>query len=80
MKIRTISEAVKQIHQDDPKSAVTMWGFRGMVLSGQIPSVKVGRKYLVDVDRISEYLSPTPPDPAPQERHFGTIRPLRVAK
>ena len=46
-----------------------------MVIAGKIPSVRVGAKYLVDIDRLPEYLSqPTLDKP----KLGGKIRPIDV--
>jgi len=79
MRMRTQSEVMKHIRQDDPDTAITPWALRSMVLSGKIPSVQVGRKRLINIDTLPEYLSPTS-EPEPPERTFGVIRPLRMAK
>ena len=41
----------------DPETELTQTGFRRLVTTGQIESVKVGRKYLVNIDRLQEFLS-----------------------
>jgi hypothetical protein len=68
---------MKHIRQIDPDTALTPWALRNMVLSGKIPSVQVGRKRLINIDTLGEYLTPTP-DPAPPQESFGVIRPLRA--
>lgn len=55
-KIRTIKAAHEEIKMQDPNTALTEFRIRQMVISGEIPSRKAGRKYLIDVDNLSEYM------------------------
>ena len=56
MKIRTIRQAFEEIKADDPKTAITEYRIRQMVIDGEIPSRKCGTKYLIDLDRLQRYL------------------------
>ena len=56
-KMRLIADAYKQIKQDDPNSALTMNGLKCLIKKGEIPSVKIGRKTLINYDTLIEYLS-----------------------
>lgn len=49
-RIRTISEAVKEIKEQDPNSCITPFCVRQLVISGECPSFMAGRKYLIDLD------------------------------
>lgn len=55
-RMRTIKEAVAEIKQEDPRSALTESFLRKLIRSGDFPSVKVGVKTLVNLDRLFEYL------------------------
>lgn len=55
--LRTLSEAFKYIKEQDPKTALTPWALRLMVVSGEVPCIKSGKKYLIDMDGLVEYLS-----------------------
>ncbi|GHV38071.1 hypothetical protein FACS18949_18320 [Clostridia bacterium] len=57
MRMRTQSEALAAVRAEDPDTALTPHALRQMVLSGQIPTVRAGRKYLLDLDRLPEYLA-----------------------
>lgn len=61
-KIRTLSEAYNFIKTSDPETAITQNALRRMVVSGQVPCVKVGKKYLIDVDVLLEFLKGTKPE------------------
>ena len=56
-KMRLISEAYKQLKIDDPNSAITLNALRCLIKRGEIPSVKIGRKTLINYDVLLEYLS-----------------------
>ena len=45
------------MRQADPGTALTKTALRRLVTSGQIPSVRVGAKYLVDLNAINEFCS-----------------------
>ena len=57
MRMRTLPEAIKVIHEEDQESAITLWALRRMVKQGKIPFVEMGTKRLIDVDRLPEYLA-----------------------
>ena len=54
-KMRTINEAVAFMRQTDPDTAITKTALRRLVTSGQIPSVRVGAKYLIDLGVLDEF-------------------------
>lgn len=60
-RIRTLSEAYTHIKNMDPETAITQNALRRMVVSGKVPCVKAGKKYLIDLDVLSEYLKGTKP-------------------
>lgn len=55
--MRTIDEAYYTIKESDPNTALTKTGLRKLVVSGEIPSVRVGKKYLVAIENISKWSS-----------------------
>lgn len=57
MRLRTQREALEELRTVDPGCALTAYALRGMVLSGRVPTVQVGRKRLLDIDRLPEYLA-----------------------
>ena len=56
-RMRTIDEAAKWLLENDPGCALTKTGLRRLVISGELPSVKVGKKYLLDLDVLESYLN-----------------------
>ncbi|MDR0906792.1 MAG: hypothetical protein LBN00_11600 [Oscillospiraceae bacterium] len=57
MKMRTLNQAMDAIRAQDPGTALTPHALRRAVLSGIVPCVHAGRKRLIDIDRIEEYLA-----------------------
>ena len=55
-RMRTMTEVMKHVRENDPDGALTPWAVRNMIKNGRIPSVKQGRKYLVNIDLLDEYL------------------------
>lgn len=60
MRMRTIEQTVDYIRSHDPETALTPTAIRRKVISGEVPSVKAGRKYLIDLDRLEEFLFAAP--------------------
>lgn len=73
-RMRTIDGAHAELLREDPGCELTKTALRRMVVTGQVPSCRVGTKYLVDLDTLAEYIfgevQPT------EER--GTIRRVAV--
>ncbi|MGN0488379.1 MAG: hypothetical protein ACI4HO_03845 [Ruminococcus sp.] len=55
-RMRTIKEAAAEIKAMDPNTAVTEYHIRQLALTGVIPRVKAGRKYLINLDMLIEYM------------------------
>lgn len=77
MKMRTIDQCVTYLKTIDPETALTKTAIRRMVVTGELPSVRVGTKYLVSLEALEAYLkagrSLTPVQPA-----CGSIRPVGI--
>ena len=64
------------LRQEDPDTAVTKTALRRLIRSGEIPSVRVGAKYLVDLGVLDEFFGgQSTKTPIVQS---GAIRPLAV--
>lgn len=57
VRIRTIQGAFEEIRNDDPDTAVTAYRIRQLVINGEVPSRKVGSKFLVDLDALQTYFT-----------------------
>lgn len=55
-KMRTIDEAIAEIKEQDPKSGVTKFAIRSAINKGELPSVSMGRKKLIDMENLGKWL------------------------
>jgi len=55
-RMRTISDAAAWLRQADPETAFTPTALRRLVTTGQLPSVRIGTKYLINLDTVEGYL------------------------
>lgn len=75
-RIRTLSETYQFIKEMDAETAITPNALRRMVVSGHVPCIKAGKKYLIDIDVLLEYLKGTRPEDVlpgyknPLQHHF----------
>lgn len=79
-RMRTISEAVSEIRAQDPQTAVTAYRVRQLILTGSLPSVRAGNKYLIDLDILLDYLKNPQSDRFKQitsENEAGKIRRIK---
>lgn len=56
-RMRTVADAVKELKALDENTAVTEYYVRQLAISGAIPRVKSGKKYLINLDSLIEHLS-----------------------
>ena len=56
-RMRTVHEAAQELKQLDPSTAVTEYHIRRLVLSGKLPKIKAGKKYLINLDLLLDYLA-----------------------
>lgn len=62
---RTIREAAAWFKDQDPQTCLTETAIRTLVRSGRVPCVRVGKKYLVTIEALEDYLSGQVEAPAP---------------
>ena len=55
-RMRTVKEAAAEIKQLDAHTAMTEWRIRELALSGVLPRVQAGKKLLINLDTLFEYL------------------------
>ena len=55
--MRTMTGCMELLRKDDPDSGLTMHALRELVLSGKVPYVRCGVKYLVNYGKLLEYLA-----------------------
>ena len=61
MRMRTIEQAAAWLMESDPETALTKTALRRLVVTGQLPSVRVGQKYLIALETLDDYLAGTIP-------------------
>lgn len=63
MRMRTVDQAAAWLHEQDPETALTKTALRRLVVTGQLPSVRVGQKYLISLETLEDYLAGAVPLP-----------------
>lgn len=76
-RMRLISEAFAEIKEADPNTAITMTGFRRLVLDERIPSIMIGNKRLVSMEDV-EYFFQYGDTPQEIPKEAGKIRPIAI--
>jgi len=56
MQIRTINAAIEELRSKDQDNCLTKNGLRQLIITGKIPSVSIGNKYLVSMETLSSFL------------------------
>ena len=56
-RMRTIEQASTYMKERDEHTALTKTAIRRLVISGAVPSIRVGNKYLLDLDTLESYLA-----------------------
>lgn len=57
LRIRMMKEAYEELKKADPGTAITQSYIRRLVISGVIPSIRVGNRYLINMEDLEEYLA-----------------------
>lgn len=57
VRLRTIPAAMAHIKENDPQTAFTVTALRRLLKSGEIPSIVVGNKRLINIDILYTYLN-----------------------
>jgi len=73
-RIRTIKHAAEHIKKMDPETTVGEFYIRQLILSGKLRCNKSGNRYLVDLDRLEEYLANPPVAESDSVKEFGKLR------
>ena len=54
--VRTIAELHRELVAEDPACGLTRTALRRLVVTGQIPSSRVGKKYLISKEAVNRFL------------------------
>ena len=77
-RMRTVKEAAQEIKQLDAHTAMTEWRIRELALSGVLPRVQTGKKLLINLDTLFEYLeNPTADKFQPKPGDTAVVREIR---
>lgn len=76
--MRTIDAAWKHVKEKDPETCLTRTALRRLVVSGKVPSTRIGKKYLVCLETLDDYLEGRLEDKHPEQGGRGTIRRLEA--
>ena len=80
-RFRTVNDAYKSLKEQDPGTSLTPYFIRMMVMNDEIPTIKAGKKFLLDFDALLEHLEKKLTDPKPQEVPItGGIRPILAGR
>ena len=75
-RMRTIAEAIQEVKKADPQTAFTQTALRRMLKTGELPSIRAGAKYLVNLDILFDYLNNPAAYQPTQAVSTGGIRPI----
>lgn len=75
-RMRTLDECFAEIKEMDENTAISKCYIRRLALSGKIPVVMCGRKRLINLDGLINYLSGDSMDTAPDTAPINNIRPI----
>lgn len=56
-RMRTLPKAYEEIKKFDPDTSISMRGLRKLVGSGEIPTVKIDNKVLINLDLLIDWLA-----------------------
>ncbi len=73
-KMRTIEAAYAELIAFDPKCCLTKTALRRLVVEGEIKSVRIGAKYLIDMAQLNQFLTGESPAVKPAEPKAAGIR------
>lgn len=57
MRMRTLEQIYNHILENDPDTCLTKSGLYRLIRSGEIPSIKCGKKRLIGIEAVEAYLN-----------------------
>lgn len=73
-RMRTLDECYAELKKMDENTAISKYYLRQLAISGKIPVVMCGRKRLINLDGLIEYISSPCVAAAPAASTYGNIR------
>lgn len=58
-RMRGLQQAADELKKLDPETAITITALRRLVKQGAIPSIKVGKKVLINMDNLTNFMNGT---------------------
>ena len=74
---RTINQAVEEIRRADPDTALTAWRLRRFIEEGVVKSIDAGKKHLVKMDSLINFLEHPENYSLPTKSNNNKIRKLK---
>lgn len=56
-RMRSLPEAMREIKMQDPQTSITLRALRSWSADGTLPTIRVGVKRLIDMDKLLDFLS-----------------------
>lgn len=73
-RMRTLDQAHAWLMERDPETALTKTALRRLVTTGQLPAVRVGGKYLVNLEVLESFLNGSNVVPFPAPDHLEAMQ------
>ena len=80
VRMRTRDECMAMLKQEDPGTYMTKGALSGLIQDKRITYVKVGRKYLINYDRLIDYLNAEGSGMEPPPVETADVSPIRRIK
>lgn len=73
-RMRTVKQCYEYFKKEDPESSISEWYLRNLCVQNKIQVFHTGRKRLINLDKLIEYLNSEPVDNEKIPFNYGTIR------
>nr|WP_295680312.1 hypothetical protein [uncultured Lachnoclostridium sp.]DAE03953.1 MAG TPA: hypothetical protein [Myoviridae sp. ct2cn10] len=77
-RMRTFRATVEYFKQEDPETPVNEYFLRRLVKQGKIPAVYAGKKALINLDMLIDYLNNDLAGQTEENTGYGTLRKVKV--
>lgn len=74
VRMRTIKQCYEHLHKEDPESSISEYYIRMLVKQNKVPVFLAGRKQLINLDKLIEYLNSEPVEDKPITAQYGVLR------
>jgi hypothetical protein len=72
--MRTISQILEYFKSEDPDTSISEYYLRCLVKQNKIPVFHTGRKQLINLDKLIDYLNSEPAEEEAEQQSYGSIR------